>query len=154
MSTADGQSWCPFQIISCDTEVKIRHAAHASTETKVNSTQFNQELYGVIYGVLRLDTWQETRSVCVCMPLSLCLWRADGGSGHTCPDREAKETPRSTPPTTNHRHLLSLVHKRPHMTSDPTGIHSDWAKVLTAAQKEQCSVVSERKRREGGREAM
>lgn len=38
------------------------------------------------------------------------------------------------------------------MTSDPTGIHSDWGKVLAVAQQEQCSVVSERKRREGGRE--
>ncbi len=108
MSATDGQSWCPFQLISCDTEVKTRHAAHASTETKANSTQFNQELYGVIYDVLRLDTWQETQSVCVCMPLSLCLWRADGGSGHTCPDREATETPRSTPPTTNH-HLTTTT---------------------------------------------
>ncbi len=73
----------------------MRQAAHASTETKANSTQFIQKLYDVIYDVLRLDTWQET--VCVCMPLSLCLWRADGGSGHTCPDREARETPRSPP---------------------------------------------------------
>lgn len=73
--------------------------AHASIETKVNSTQFNEELYGVIYDVLRLDTWRETQPVCVYMPLSLCLWRTDGaGSGHTCPYREAKETPRSTPP--------------------------------------------------------
>lgn len=37
------------------------------------------------------------------------------------------------PPTINH--LLSLVHKRPHMTSDPSGIHSDWVKVLTVAQQ-------------------
>lgn len=93
MSVTDGQSWCPFQLISCDTEVKKRQAAHASTETKVNPTQFNQKPYGVIYDVLRLDTWQETQQVCVCMPLSLCSWRADGGSGHTCHEREAIETP-------------------------------------------------------------
>lgn len=86
-------------------QVKTRHTAHAPAETKVNSRQFDEELYGVIYDVLRLDTWQETWPVCVCMPLSLCLWRADGGSGHTSPDREAIETPGPTP-------LLSLVHKR------------------------------------------
>lgn len=40
------------------------------------------------------------------------------------------------------------------MTSDTTGIHSDWGKVLAVAQQEQCSVVSERKRREGGRKGM
>lgn len=96
MSVTNGLSWCPYQLISCDTEVKIRHAAHASTETKVNSTQFSRELYGLIYDVLRLDTWQETE--CPCMPLSLCLWRADAGSGHTCPDREAIETPQINPP--------------------------------------------------------
>lgn len=90
------------------------------------------------------------------MPLSLCWRRADGGSGHTCPDREAIETPRSTPPLvpTNHHHLLHLlllseVHKRPQMTSDPTGIHSDWGKVLAVSQQEQCSVVTGRKKREG-----
>lgn len=85
------------KLISCYTEVKTRHAAHVSAETKVNSTQFNQELYGVIYDVLRLDTWQETRSVCVCMPLSLCLWRADGGSGHTCPNPQINP-PKPPPP--------------------------------------------------------
>lgn len=76
---------------------------HAPIETKVNSAQLNRELYGVIYDVLRSDTWQETWSVCVCMPLSLCLcvcvcmWQADGGSGDTCPDREAIETPVQPP---------------------------------------------------------
>ena len=80
------------------------HTAHARAETKVNSRRVDEDLYGVIHDVL--DTWQEMWPVCVCMPLSLCLWRADGGSGHTSPDREAIETPRPTP-------LLALVHKRP-----------------------------------------
>lgn len=54
-------------------------------------------------------------------------------------------------PSLHHHHTTSsLLHKRPHMTPDPPGIHSDWGKVLTVAQQEQCSVVSERKRREGG----
>lgn len=85
-------------------QVKTIHTAHARAETKVNSRRVDEDLYGVIHDVL--DTWQEMWPVCVCMPLSLCLWRADGGSGHTSPDREAIETPRPTP-------LLSLVHKRP-----------------------------------------
>lgn len=38
-----------------------------------------------------------------------------------------------TPLTINY--LLSLIHKRPHMTLDPTGIHSDWVKVLAVAQQ-------------------
>lgn len=37
-----------------------------------------------------------------------------------------------------------MVHKRPQVTSDPSGIHSDWGKVLTVAEQEQCSVVSKR----------
>lgn len=41
----------------------------------------------------------DTVSVCLHAFVSvyLCLWRADGGSGHTCPDREAIETPRLLP---------------------------------------------------------
>lgn len=89
--------------------------------------------------------------VSVCMPscVCVCLWRADGGSEHTCRDIEAIEPPPTTT-TTNYHHLLSPLHKRPLTTSDPTGIHSDWLKVLAVARQEQCSVVSERKRREGG----
>lgn len=91
--------------------------------------------------------------LCVCLSACLCvwcvcLWRADGGSGHTCCDIEAIEPPHPT--TTNYHRLLSPLHKRPLTTSDPTGIHSDWLKVLAVARQEQCSVVSERKRREGG----
>lgn len=85
--------------------------------------QFNRELYGVIYDVLRSDTWRrhgQWVSACFCVYV-----RADGGSGHTCPDREAIETPRSGQPHPN-PHLLSLVHKRPNMTFDPSGFHSDW----------------------------
>jgi len=47
-------------------------------------------------------------------------------------------------------HLLSLspVHKRPHVTSDPAGIHSDWGKVLTVSQQQQYSVVSKKEEEE------
>lgn len=81
-------------------------------------------------------------SACLC---PLCLWRADGGSGHTCLDREAFLKPYKP------HHLLAflLLHKRPHVTPDPTGNRSYWGKALAVTQQEQCSVVS---KTEGGRD--
>lgn len=65
--------------------------------------------------------------------------------------RGYSETSRSTPPD---HHLLSLLHKRSHMTSNPSRIHSDWVKVLIFSNSEQCSVVSKRKRKEGRQEGV
>ena len=83
---------------------------------------------------------------------------------HTCFDREAIETPKSPPPpnakhhlTTKHHHhlplLLSAVHKRPHVTPDPAGIHSDWGKVARSGPAG-TMLSGQRGEEEGGRVCM
>lgn len=91
--------------------------------------------------------------LCVCLSACLCacVFVASRWWEWThMPWHRGHRAPPPTTTTTNYHHLLSPLHKRSLTTSDPTGIHSDWLKVLAVARQEQCSVVSERKRREGG----
>lgn len=90
--------------------------------------------------MLRLDTWQETLSVCL-HAFSFAFVVSRWWEWTHMPWQRAHR--KSSNPTTSSS-SLSMVHKRPQVTSDPSGIHSDWGKVLTVAQQEQCSVVSKR----------